>query len=158
MKSWYDEINLYDYNHPGFSNKRGHFTGLLWRDTLELGIAEATNNRTAKTFIVANYNSPAHWQEKLAEMTSGSNPVIAPEFHPVNVPILPPNKAPDLSALNNPVLTAVNSPILSAIKAPVLPALDVPTLPPVNAAISDVLFFDVANLYLIWIAVLVYLL
>ncbi|XP_078351215.1 Golgi-associated plant pathogenesis-related protein 1-like [Oculina patagonica] len=62
IKSWYDEVCLYDFNRPGFSLSTGHFTQLVWKDSSELGIGKYTGrgqkagkrDRTC-TFIVARY-------------------------------------------------------------------------------------------------------
>lgn len=38
VKSWYDEIKNYSYSKPGFSSQTGHFTQVVWRDSIELGV------------------------------------------------------------------------------------------------------------------------
>ncbi|KAI8129994.1 Golgi-associated plant pathogenesis-related protein 1 [Lucilia cuprina] len=56
VKSWYDEIKHYNFSKPGFSSQTGHFTQVVWKDSLELGVGIAKANNT--TFVVCNY-SPA---------------------------------------------------------------------------------------------------
>jgi uncharacterized protein YkwD len=34
---WYDEIKSYDFNNPGFSTTTGHFTQVVWADSLQIG-------------------------------------------------------------------------------------------------------------------------
>lgn len=61
IKSWYDEIKLYNFNKPGFSSGTGHFTQVVWRGSQRLGIAKAQNNK-GQVFIVANYDPPGNYQ------------------------------------------------------------------------------------------------
>ena len=39
--SWYDEINKYDFNNPGFLSEAGHFTQIIWKDSKEVGFGFA---------------------------------------------------------------------------------------------------------------------
>ena len=36
--SWYNEISMYNYNSPGYSSTTGHFTQVIWKDSVQLGI------------------------------------------------------------------------------------------------------------------------
>jgi hypothetical protein len=57
---WYDEIALYDFNNPGFSEEAGHFTQVVWKDSQKLGVGYATGKqgRRYTLYVVAQY-SPA---------------------------------------------------------------------------------------------------
>jgi len=37
VENWYEEIDLYDYARPDFSEPTGHFTQLVWQRTKQLG-------------------------------------------------------------------------------------------------------------------------
>lgn len=37
IKRWANEMDLYDYDHPGFNNKTGHGTAVVWRATRSIG-------------------------------------------------------------------------------------------------------------------------
>ncbi|KAI8094878.1 CAP domain-containing protein [Gilbertella persicaria] len=37
IDAWYEEVKDYNYNQPGFSEKTGHFTQLVWKSTTKIG-------------------------------------------------------------------------------------------------------------------------
>ena len=37
-EAWYSEIKNYDYGNPGFSQKTGHFTQLIWNGSKKVGL------------------------------------------------------------------------------------------------------------------------
>ena len=53
-KSWYDEINKYNFNSKKFIKGTGHFTQIVWKNSKEVGfgIAQAADG---SYFCVANY-------------------------------------------------------------------------------------------------------
>lgn len=86
VKSWYDEISLYNFNSGGFSSATGHFTQVVWRDSKKLGIAKAENSR-GQVFVVANYDPPGNYQGQFPENVPrvGATPVAKKE-QPKTVP------------------------------------------------------------------------
>jgi len=56
ITSWYNEINEYNFNNPGFSGATGHFTQVVWKSTTKVGVGIATNGQTI--WVVGRY-SPA---------------------------------------------------------------------------------------------------
>ena len=52
--SWYNEINDYDFNNPGFKSGTGHFTQLIWKDTEQVGFG-FSYSKSGKYYGVANY-------------------------------------------------------------------------------------------------------
>ncbi|XP_069039377.1 GLI pathogenesis-related 2 isoform X2 [Lepisosteus oculatus] len=56
VDSWYSEIKDYDFNNPGFQSNTGHFTQVVWKSSLEVGVGQATDGNTV--FVVGQY-SPA---------------------------------------------------------------------------------------------------
>ena len=36
-QSWYNEVEYYDFNNPGFTNDVGHFTQLVWKGSNQIG-------------------------------------------------------------------------------------------------------------------------
>jgi len=50
---WYNEIQKYNFNNPGFASGTGHFTQVVWAETREIGIGKASVD--GQTFVVANY-------------------------------------------------------------------------------------------------------
>ena len=39
--NWYKEIDHYDWGHPGFGMKTGHFTQMIWKNSRRIGIGGA---------------------------------------------------------------------------------------------------------------------
>lgn len=60
-KKWYDEIQLYDFTKEAAEHKTGHFTQMIWKESLEMGIAMAKSKKDGKTFVVANYNPKGNY-------------------------------------------------------------------------------------------------
>ncbi len=50
---WYNEIKLYDYKKPGFSEETGHFTQVIWKNTKEMGCGAACEGSTCA--VTCNY-------------------------------------------------------------------------------------------------------
>ena len=62
VNSWYEEVEDYDYNNPGFSFNTGHFTQVVWKNTTQLGCGIAQGPATIQgrsltaSYVVCNYN------------------------------------------------------------------------------------------------------
>lgn len=56
IKAFYEEIKDYDFDNPGFSDKTGHFTQVVWKATTKIGAAGKT--RADGSFIVVVRYSP----------------------------------------------------------------------------------------------------
>lgn len=59
IQDWYDEIRLYDFNNPGFSEDTGHFTQVVWKSSAELGCYLKDCNGedgTPGQFLICEYN------------------------------------------------------------------------------------------------------
>ncbi|XP_051892721.1 LOW QUALITY PROTEIN: uncharacterized protein glipr2 [Pristis pectinata] len=58
-ESWYNEIQDYNFEAPGFHSKTGHFTQLVWKATKEMGAGQATDGK-GKFIVVAVYKPPGN--------------------------------------------------------------------------------------------------
>lgn len=64
---WYNEIRLYDFNNPDYSDETGHFTQLVWKDSERLGAGYALSSDGQSLFVVAQYSSPGNIIGSFAE-------------------------------------------------------------------------------------------
>jgi uncharacterized protein YkwD len=46
VTSWYNEVLSYNYTNPGFSDKTGHFTQVVWKSSTQLGCGAAQGTAT----------------------------------------------------------------------------------------------------------------
>jgi len=64
IKMWYDEIQYYDWNNPGFSMEAGHFTQVVWKNSIEIGVGLATYpdpTYTRRSVVSINYRPPGNY-------------------------------------------------------------------------------------------------
>ena len=40
---WYNEIDIYNFDTPGFNTKTRNFTQIVWRETTSIGVAKVCN-------------------------------------------------------------------------------------------------------------------
>ncbi|XP_071962070.1 Golgi-associated plant pathogenesis-related protein 1-like [Antedon mediterranea] len=55
-KSWYDEIQYYDFNNPGYSDETGHFTQVVWMDSKKLGCGYKQDSAQQWEYIACSYD------------------------------------------------------------------------------------------------------
>ncbi|CAF0857943.1 unnamed protein product [Adineta steineri] len=58
-QSWYNECNKYDYRNPSYQPGTGHFTQVIWKDSQEVGFAQAQG--TSMIYAVAMYYPPGNY-------------------------------------------------------------------------------------------------
>jgi len=58
--AWYNEVDDYDYNNPVFGMNTGHFTQVVWKGSVELGVGIATS-ASGRVYIVARYSPSGNW-------------------------------------------------------------------------------------------------
>ncbi|XP_044188103.1 Golgi-associated plant pathogenesis-related protein 1-like [Thunnus albacares] len=61
VESWYNEIKDYNWGRPGFSGSTGHFTQVVWKESIELGVGLATDGNNV--FVVGQYRPPGNMLE-----------------------------------------------------------------------------------------------
>jgi len=59
VDSWYNEIQHYDFNQPGFRPETSHFTQVVWKASQELGVGMAQAS-DGTWYVVANYRPPGN--------------------------------------------------------------------------------------------------
>ncbi|XP_050741178.1 Golgi-associated plant pathogenesis-related protein 1-like [Drosophila biarmipes] len=65
VRAWYEEISLYNWNHPSFSTQTGHFTQVVWKGSTELGVGFAKSGNAI--FVVCNYNPPGNHKNEFGK-------------------------------------------------------------------------------------------
>lgn len=129
VDQWYDEIKLYDFNNPGFSEATGHFTCLVWVASKTFGMGITINTGTNEADVVMNTSPPGNYAGQYVEnvLAPTSVPTPTPTPTPVPEPILK-TKADILNALvalcqavqakkNNIALAILIGQIIGAVKS-----------------------------------------
>lgn len=65
IKLFYDEIRYYDWNNPGFSMQTGHFTQVVWKASIEIGVGIATSSDSTyghRSVVCISYRPPGNYQ------------------------------------------------------------------------------------------------
>ena len=52
LQLWYDEIEFYDFDNPGYTSATGHFSQVIWKSSEKLGMAHSVTE-DGKLFITA---------------------------------------------------------------------------------------------------------
>ena len=112
IDAWYNEVKLYDYTKPGFSDKTGHFTCLVWKNSNEFGMGISVNTSTDTVDVVMNTSPPGNvigeFQKNVFPIiniiTPVPEPVPLPAPAPVPVPLPAPAPAPVPKPNNMPLL------------------------------------------------------
>eukprot|EP01023_Acetabularia_acetabulum_P038905 TRINITY_DN37279_c0_g1_i1.p1 TRINITY_DN37279_c0_g1~~TRINITY_DN37279_c0_g1_i1.p1 ORF type:complete len:550 (-),score=99.96 TRINITY_DN37279_c0_g1_i1:605-2254(-) len=67
VEAWYEEIDFYNFNNPGFSSATGHFTQVVWESTSKVGCGEVTNCPDGSHIVVCQYRPPGNFVGRFAE-------------------------------------------------------------------------------------------
>ncbi|MGJ6965280.1 CAP family protein [Streptosporangium sp. G11] len=69
VKSWYSEIDAYDFAAARFSGASGHFTQLVWKGSTKVGIGRASGQGSDyfETYIVFVFEPPGNMEGDFAE-------------------------------------------------------------------------------------------
>jgi hypothetical protein len=106
IDNWYNEIAYYNFNAPGFSEKTGHFTCLVWLSSITFGMGITINPSTSATVVVFNTAPPGNvigqFQQNVLPV-NGAIPIPSlPPVTPINAPNAPPTgKQQIIITLNN---------------------------------------------------------
>ena len=98
VNSWYSEIDLYDFNNPGFSISTGHFTQVIWKSSKMIGSGIARSSRYV--YIVTQYSPSGNYrnqfQDNVLPLVSLPSPIIPPNapLSPATLPPLAPLSPP----------------------------------------------------------------
>ncbi|CAF3630373.1 unnamed protein product [Rotaria sp. Silwood1] len=66
-KSWYDEIEDYDFDNPGYSSGTGHFTQVIWKQSTKLGVGVGFSNNGRQVVVVCQYGPEGNMEGEFEE-------------------------------------------------------------------------------------------
>lgn len=58
--SWYEESSGYRYEREPRDTETGHFTQLVWSDSVRLGVGVSRSDKTGKFYVVMKYDPPGN--------------------------------------------------------------------------------------------------
>ncbi|CAF4187103.1 unnamed protein product [Rotaria sp. Silwood2] len=67
VTDWYNEIEQYDFDYPGFSGATGHFTQVVWKISKNLGVGIAYTSEGDSVYVVAQYTPPGNYQDQFPD-------------------------------------------------------------------------------------------
>ena len=79
VDDWYNEINNYNFNDPGFTLDTAHFTQLIWKSTTRLGCGASVRTDGVTYKVVCNYYTAGNivdankYSENVLPVTEYSN-------------------------------------------------------------------------------------
>jgi Cysteine-rich secretory protein family len=96
VDGWYNEITSYDFSNPGFSEKTGHFSCLVWASSTTFGIGFTYNPRTRVAIITFNTSPAGNIEGEFVNNVLPITPImpitpITPVPVPVPVPVEKPS-------------------------------------------------------------------
>ena len=127
---WYNEVELYDFNNPRFTEAAGHFTCLVWKNSVEFGMGFSVLNGT----VVVSFNtSPpgnviGQFKQNVFEK-SPSIPIPTPTPVPIPTPLPTPIPTPIPTPLPTPIPTPIPTPLPMPFPTPFPIPLPTPTHP-----------------------------
>jgi hypothetical protein len=102
--NWYNEISLYNFNRPGYSEATGHFTCLVWVASKSFGMGISIDTDTGEAYISMNTSPPGNiigqFQENVLPL--GSRPIPIPIPTPIPTPIPRPIPTPTPTPIPSP--------------------------------------------------------
>ena len=66
VDAWYDEIKQHTFGVEPKTTGTGHFTQVVWKDSLNLGVGMCKNSKN-QVFVVCNYDPPGNFVGKFAQ-------------------------------------------------------------------------------------------
>ena len=68
-EAWYSEVENYDWANPKYQSGTGHFTQVVWKDSIKLGIGKATGkiDKLFCTWVVGRYSPAGNVMGKFQE-------------------------------------------------------------------------------------------
>lgn len=105
---WYNEISLYNFNNPGFSEATGHFTLMVWKSSLKFGMGISIIDNVA--IISFNSSPPGNYINPGQFQTNVLPPIgQIPAPVPTPIPAPTPTPIPDPASVPSSIPNIINS-------------------------------------------------
>jgi len=128
---WYNEVSLYNFKNPGFTEASGHFTCLVWKASTKFGLGFSTIGETV--VVSMNTSSPGNVTPQFAENVLPRN---------LNIQLPTPAKIPDTPPQPQPMPEPVPMPMPIPIP---IPGPSIPISPLPNPQTSTKIIFSTIN-------------
>lgn len=116
IDNWYNEISLYNFDNPGFSDATGHFTCLVWVSSTKFAIGISINETTNAVDVVMNTFPPGNvigeFQQNVLP-SIGTTPIPTPTPGPVPTPTPIPTPIPTPMPVPIPIPIPIPNPMPS---------------------------------------------
>lgn len=114
IDNWYNEISLYNFDNPGFSDATGHFTCLVWVSSTKFAIGISINDTTNAVDVVMNTSPPGNvigefQQNVLPALGTTPTPVPTPIPIPIPIPMPVPTPSYPTSIVIHKIINKLNS-------------------------------------------------
>ena len=153
IDAWYNEISLYNFNNPGFSEATGHFTCLVWINSTEFGIGISIDNTTQKAIICMNTSPPGNvigeFQQNVLPIVSAPTPTPEPTPTPSPEPTPTPTQTPEPEPTPTPTPTPTPEPTPEP--TPIPTPLPIPIPRPTTQQIQQILIY--LNNIIFWVKI-----
>ena len=132
VDNWYNEYTAYDFSKPGFSTETGHFTCLVWKSSLLVGMGISINTSNNSVIVTLNTSPPGNYTGEFEANVLPSVTITLP-LPPLLPPVFPPVPVPAPMPAPMPVPAPVPAPAPMPVPAPAPVPAPMPAPMPVPA-------------------------
>jgi len=136
IDSWYNEIKLYDFNSPGFSEATGHFTCLVWKSSTNFAMGISINTITQTAIITMNTSPPGNIIGEFDTNVLPTIPIATPLPTPAPTPTPTPGPTPGPIPTPTPIPEPTPGPSPTPTPSPTPEPIPEPSPEPTNINVN----------------------